>query len=351
MRHKIRPSLFLVVAAFLFITQAAILRAQPANPDTLNITTSPLPIGLNAKPGETVTTELRIKNSGAKTEILKVGLMKFTAFGEEGKPQLQDREVGDDYFDWVTFSETEFAAEPGEWRALKMIVAVPDSAAFGYYYAVTFSRANPDRPGDERATAITGGTATLVLLEVESPNAKRELKLSEFQVSKRTYEFLPADFSVKLANSGNVHVAPTGTIYIRRGSKQIDTISVNEAKGNILPNSGRIFGAQWTAGFPVYENKEQNGTVVLNNGRPEQVLSWKLNQLKNIRFGKYTAYLTLVYDDGKRDIPLEASVEFWVIPWRAMLVVIGLPLATLGVIVYLVISRRRYKNRASRFRL
>lgn len=348
--RRLKGPVVIVAIALMLVAQVSLLRAQSTDPDALNITTSPLPISLTAKPTETVSTELRVKNSGNKTEILKVGLMKFTAFGEEGKPQLQDREAGDDYFDWVKFSETEFTAEPGEWKVLKMTVNVPVTAAFGYYYAVTFSRANPIVPTDERATAITGGTATLVLMDIQSPDAKRELKLNEFQVSKRTYEFLPAVFSVKLTNSGNVHVAPTGTIYIRRGSKQIDTIRVNDSKGNILPGSGRVFSASWTNGFPVYEVQEQNGAVVLDDGQPQQALSWKLSQLKNIRFGKYTAYLTLVYDDGKRDIPLEASIEFWVIPWRALLIIVGLPVLVLGIIIYLIISRRRYKNRALRFR-
>ncbi|MFZ3031816.1 MAG: hypothetical protein WA082_02160, partial [Candidatus Moraniibacteriota bacterium] len=38
-----------------------------------------------------------------------------------------------------------------------------------------------------------------------------------------------------------------------------------------------------------------------------------------LRFGKYTAKLLLIYDDGKRDIPIEGEVSFWVIPWRLVL--------------------------------
>ncbi|MGB3073255.1 MAG: hypothetical protein WBB68_03290, partial [Candidatus Moraniibacteriota bacterium] len=35
-----------------------------------------------------------------------------------------------------------------------------------------------------------------------------------------------------------------------------------------------------------------------------------------LRFGKYTAKMLLVYDDGTRDIPIEGVVSFWVMPWR-----------------------------------
>jgi len=346
--RKFRLKIILASLGLFLALLSTLPHLSYAQSDTgaLNLTTSPLPISLVAKPGEIVKTELRVRNSGLKTESLKVSLMKFTAYGEEGKPELKDREVGDDYFDWVHFSDTQFLAQPNEWKSITMTVTVPKSAAFGYYYAVTFSRANSNVTSEDHTATVQGGSATLVLLEVFSPNARRELKLTDFRVDKKSYEFLPANFLIKLANTGNVHSAPVGTIFIMKGGKQIDTITVNVAKGNILPNSGRIFTSQWQAGFPVYEPKVVNGSVVLKNGLPVYALSWKLSQLKNIRFGKYTAHLTIIYDDGHRDVPLDASVDFWVIPWRLLAVFVGVPLLAAGIIVYLVISRRRFKKKA-----
>src|SRR5476651_252875 len=70
----------------------------------LNLTTSPLPVSLTTKPGTTITTNLRVRNSGTQVETLKVNLMKFSAYGEAGQPLLADRAPADTYFDWVTFS-------------------------------------------------------------------------------------------------------------------------------------------------------------------------------------------------------------------------------------------------------
>src|SRR5438067_1244184 len=115
------------------------LAADPANPTgELNLTTSPLPISLVAKPGTVVSTDLRIKNSGNSTEQLQVGLLKFGAFGDDGKPELLDFAPQDSYSKWVTFSTTRFAAEPNVWNTVHMTINLPPSAAFGYYYAVTF---------------------------------------------------------------------------------------------------------------------------------------------------------------------------------------------------------------------
>jgi hypothetical protein len=34
--------------------------------------------------------------------------------------------------------------------------------------------------------------------------------------------------------------------------------------------------------------------------------------------GKYTAHMLLVYDNGERDIPIEAAVSFWIVPWKLL---------------------------------
>ncbi len=341
-----RTSLLFIIIILATVFVVPFIHAQ-SDTGALNLTTSPLPISLTAKPGETITTELRVKNSGTKTEVLKVGLMKFSAVGEEGKPQLDDRQPGDDYFDWVSFSENQFVAQPNEWKSITMTVAVPKTAALGYYYAVTFSRANPETAIDKNAQ-VRGGTATLVLLDVLSPNAKRQAKLTDFHTTRKIYEFLPVTFVIKLANTGNIHLAPSGTIYIKRGKQQIDTIPVNTTKGNILPKSSRVFTVQWDDGYPVYKTKEAGGTTVLKNGQPVMTLHWDNGKLGKLRFGKYTANLLMTYDDGTRDVPLEASVSFWVVPWRLLAVFIGIPAVLLAIIIYLVVSRRKYKKQAKR---
>jgi hypothetical protein len=314
-KSKLIVSLFL---AFLPVFRPPAAAAQTST-GRLHLTTSPLPINLKAKPGETIQTELRVRNSGTATEKLKVGLMKFSAYGEEGKPRLEERAAGDDYFDWVKFSKTELEAPPNEWQSITMTITLPKTAAFGYYYAVTFARSNTKNAEADLETAVRGGSATLVLLEADVPGAKRELAIQEFKVGRRTYEFLPARFSVKLRNKGNIHTAPTGTIFISRGKKEVATVNVNHTRGNILPTSSRIFEAEWGDGFPHYEAKQENGKIVLKDGAPVYELKWDTSDLKKLRFGKYTATVVMVYDDGKRDVPLEASVEFWVVPWRILI--------------------------------
>ena len=306
------------ILLFVFGLFSLSIHAAYAADDGLRLTTSPLPINLTVDPGSSVSTQLRIKNDGNQKETLKIDLMKFKADGETGAPELLERESDDDFLQWVHFSEDTFSIDMNQWKTINATFDIPDTAAFGYYYAFVFSRASDEKPLEARQTRILGGTAILVLLEVKVPNAKREVTVTSFQADRKWYEFLPATFTVKLKNTGNVHIAPRGNIFIGRPGKKEDTIvEVNLGKGNILPNSSRSFDAQWTEGFPMYQNKEENGKMVLDEkNKPVQELVWNWKDASKLRFGKYQAKLLLVYDDGQRDVPIEGTVEFWVVPWR-----------------------------------
>src|SRR5690606_1053610 len=152
-------------------------------------------------PGSKVSTDLRIKNNGTETETLAVGLLKFGPNDTSGKPAIIERQPGDDYFDWVTFSEDEFVAEPNVWNTITMNIDVPQSAGLGYYYAVTFQRAaDPDQT--DQGASLEGGPAILVLLDVRVPYAERRVELVEFTSKKSVYEFLPAEFNISVENTG-----------------------------------------------------------------------------------------------------------------------------------------------------
>jgi hypothetical protein len=300
---------------------AALIIALPTLAQTtgdLRLTTSPLPINIKTTPGSNVSALLKIKNDGNQKENLKVDVMKFKADSITGAPQLLEREAGDDFFDWVTFSEKNFQIDSNEWKTITADFKIPDTASYGYYYAIVFARADQQVPTGERQTVLSGGTATLVLINVEVPGAKRQLEIENFSVSKNIFEFLPTDFNVKIRNSGNVHVSPKGNIFLSRGNKNdVAILDVNAGQGSILPNSPREFNSQWNDGFPVYQEKIENGQPVLDkDGKPTYELKWNWKDASKLRWGKYTAKLVMVYDDGQRDVPIEGEVSFWVVPWR-----------------------------------
>lgn len=313
------PHLLLIFATFLLLASPA--QAQETG---LRLVTSPLPINLVAEPGSTVTTDLTVKNDGSETETLKIDMMKFSAYEDTGAPLLQEPEPGDDFFNWVAFSEQAFIIAPQERKSVKVTITVPETASFGYYYAFVFTRAEDTRQAGARETAVIGGTATLVLLEARVPEARRELTVAGFSVDRRAYEFLPVHFTIPVRNSGNVHIIPSGSIFLMKGNDQVAELPVNPEKGNILPDSARSYAASWEDGFPLFQEMRENGKTLLDeNGNPQRQLLWNFDNAAHLRFGKYTAKLLLVYDDGFRDVPVEGEVDFWVVPWRVVLTAFG----------------------------
>lgn len=347
MRAKIRGVTTGLLLAVVMVLAGG-TSAQAA--DGFNIITSPLPIKLSTPPGKTVQTELRMKNQGTEPERIKVGLMKFAASGDTGEPDLFDLTTKDTYASWVNFSPAEFTAEPGVWKNVKMTIDVPPEASLGYYLAVTFSRASQTK--DPKATSVRGAVATLVLLDARTGDEKRELKLVSFSATRGLYEYLPAEFKIKVRNSGNIYLAPVGNIFIQRGGKSVDTLNFNAAGGSVLPDSSRLFTVPWKNGFPAYQDRIVDGKPVPGgNGRPQQTIKWDFTKANTLRVGRYTAKLLVVYDNGKQDVPVQAEVSFWVIPWKMLLLLLVIvALIGFGIFTFVRTAIRKTKRGVGGYR-
>jgi hypothetical protein len=324
---------------------AAPTKLPAANIDqNLNIEISPLPIQLNTRPGTNISTDLRIRNSGAQAEDLKLSLKTYDAEGPDGHIVLKNPSPNDTFLNWVTFDRSVFTAPPGLWQTIKMNINVPKSAAYGYYFAVQIGLANPPAPKAGSAN-LQGAVAIFVLLNADSPGAKRTIEVEKFYADHSTYEFLPVKFTVQVRNTGNVHTSPHGNIFIKRGSDQVDALTINSTEGMVLPKSNRQFSAEWKDGFPVYTQKfDDSGQPIKDaKGNIKTELSWNFSNVSKLRFGHYTANLFLVYNDGQRDVPITGSLSFWVIPWRVIFVIL-IVIAGPAIFVYL-LMRRRYGRR------
>jgi hypothetical protein len=103
----------------------------------------------------------------------------------------------------------------------------------------------------------------------------------------------------------------------------------------------------WSDGFPVYTERLVNGKPVPDkHDVPKQGLKWDFTQASKFRIGKYSAKLLVVYDNGTEDVPLEATVSFWVVPWKLLLVVL-IVLVIIGFGVFTVVRSLLRKARGS----
>lgn len=316
-------------------------------PAGINLTLSPTLINLTTDPGQPVSAQLKITNNNNFREFLRMDLAKFEAAEGGERPVLLDLTPEDEFTQWISFSEDQFAVDPNETKTIKFTISPPNTAALGYYYALIINRIVIQEPG-RRQTVVAGAPAVLTLLEVRSPQAKRELQLVDFRPDQFFYEYPPVNFGVELKNSGNIHIVPNGDAFIdSMKNKDIAILPVNSKRGNVLPQTQRTFVFSWDDAFIVRVPKEEDGNVVKDaKGKTVYTTKWDLTKANKLRIGKYTAHLLLVYDNGERDIPLEAKVSFWVIPWKILAAVAAaLFFAFVGVKTTISLNLRRLKGR------
>jgi len=297
----------------------------------LNINIASKAFHVKIDPGSSASKILEIRNNGKITEHIKVEVMKLEVNPETNKTRLVEKTPQDEYLNWVTLSEKTFYIKANEKKPIQATFTFPSNAAFGYYYAFVFSRTTEEIGVEDNTAAVTNRYAILGLIEAVNPNAVKELSLLEFSTDKKFYEFLPTKFIIKVNNIGNIHLIPAGNIFVdKKNETNVGVLEFNLSDGSILPNSYRIFNTSWEDGFPIFINKEENGKLILNKkGKVKQKILWNFENFKNFRIGRYTAKLLLIYDDGERDIPIEASTSFWVIPWRIILALIFISLLIL----------------------
>jgi hypothetical protein len=343
----IKKAKILLVLILGFIAGVVLPARVLAQAEGINLQVSPLPIELSAKPGTSTSAQLRVRNAGLATEKLQVRLLSVHE-DDNGQVTLTDPKPTDEYVKWVSFDRKSFDAPSNQWQTIKMTVNVPSSAAFGYYFAVQYLRANAPSPQPGK-TQANGAVATFILLNADAPGAKRQAEVAGFSADRKSYEFLPANFVVKVRNTGNVHVAPHGNIFITKGGKQVGAIAVNSSEGNVLPKGSRFFASSWEDGFPVYKTKTgpDGRDLVAKNGKPERSLKWDFSKANRLRFGHYKAQLVMVYNDGQRDVPMQASVSFWVVPWR---IIIGLIVVLIFVFIGLWSSFGKIKKLVKKLR-
>jgi hypothetical protein len=317
MKNRIRVSVVLLSTfAGLLVPMSASAAGGPGT----SITTSPIATDLHVEPGKSISTTLSVQNNASKAVVVQLQLQTFKPYGVGGQAQIIAPAANASYINWVHFSQTSFVAQPGVWQKVQMTISPPPTAGLDYYYAVLVKPVLPQASAQYSVATLKGYNAILVLLNVNSPNAKPALTVSNFSSSHGLYEYLPARFTVTAHNQGNVFLAPAGDIYISRNSSfhtVINTIPINASSGNVIPDSTRVFTVQWANGFPLFTGKTIDGQPVTDKkGNPIERLTWNFTQANSFRFGKYYAKMVFVYNNGVRDIPTTAVVSFWVIPWK-----------------------------------
>lgn len=321
----------LIIASALLGGALMPFQAYAVGEGNFSLQVSPSPMVTTVKPGETKDLELKIRNASTSAEELKIEARSFRFDSITGEVKLNDT-TPSEISEWINFSHPVFTIQPGEWFTQKVRLTLPEETGFSYSFAMLISRTSLPKT-NSAGQLLNGSVAVFTLINVDRPGATRQLDLTSLTASQTIYEYLPATFNIKLKNTGNTIVQPYGNLFVNRGSDTTNTpaatLPVNSNQSYLLPGTERTLTATWSDGFPLYK------TTTDNIGKTSTSLSWNWENLQHFRFGRYTAKIVAVYNDGTRDVPIEREVTFWVIPWKAIL-------ATLTIIIGTILLLRFY---------
>lgn len=304
---------------------------------------SPTFVNLVTDPGKAVSSQFTLRNNNIFPEYFKLSLVRYEVTDAGRGLTIVDVPKNDEFASWVTFPESQFRVDPNQVKTVRFTISPARTATLGYYYGILVSRVNENLPTGQ--TAVSAAPVFSVITEINTPNAKRELQFVEFSTDALFYEYLPTTFNATVKNTGTIHIVPTGNVFIESSNnKDVAILTANPGRGNVLPKSFRTFNTSWDDGMVVRVPKMVDGKPVTDKSG-KQVLETKFDfdkPLSSFRIGKYKAHLVMVYDNGTRDIPLEARLTFWVFPWRLMLGALGLVL--LPFIIYRITGALRRKK-------
>ena len=289
----------------------------PATGTAQGLTISPPINDLSLKPGGTDSEIIRVTNPTQNLVEVYPVAMNFNSKGEGGEPNFTAANDENSKFTlakWISFTQPKLALMPNQVVEFKYDINVPAEAEPGGHYGVVFLSTNPPEktPG---ASQVSIASMVGSLLLVKIPGDTQEVgTLNEFS-SSAFYLKPPVNLTTRISNSGNIHFKPEGTIEIKdwKGG-EVNKITFNEERGNVLPDSVRKFENKWlSSDLPFYK----------------------------IPVGRFTADLNLKY--GANDKTFASTVVFWIIPRYIIITFIALLL--LIALVLIIILRKKRKNR------
>lgn len=285
------------VMGFAVVGLASIAHAQNNQPAT-GLAVSPPTFELSANPGDTLKNSVRVDNITDQPLELSIIKRNFTALGEEGGIDLSEQDGNYSLANWIEVSPATAVVGARESKTFDYTITVPANAEPGGRFGSIIFKTTAKPVGNQNGVAVSQEVGALVFIKIAG-EVKEKATIASF-TTNTLHENGPVGFDLRVKNEGNVQFKPTGSITISDifGNK-VATIPINSQ--NVLPDATRKMTASW-------DN------------------FWL--------FGKYQATASVVYGNNRQI--LTATTTFWGFPYK----LVGLLVAGIGVLVWLLYSRR-----------
>jgi hypothetical protein len=291
----------LIVACLLSATAASAL------------TVSPVLFDQTVNPGSSSHGSIQLLNDTNQDQTFYASVQNFVPQGEEGRQQFLPETDTSGLVSWISLEKPSIVLKAGQTVAFNWVLNIPKDAEPGGHYAAVFFSTLPQ--GKQGSVGIGAKTGVLFLVNVNG-KIKEDADVESFLVMNHdnsvseqqlvVSDRLPVNFELRVRNNGSVHIQPQGTVRVTdMFGREVASIPTNPLNSRVLPSSVRRIRSSWGP-----------SDLPNNAGFFSDVMS----EVKGFGFGRYTATVAVAYGTQAHQ-PLTATVSFWIIPWRLLLVV------------------------------
>lgn len=292
-RNLLLGSFFLILISL--ILNLSSLPSAHAQENQRTITIVPPSIDLKVNPGDHKEGVLKVINDSDGPLTFIATMQDFIVSDTKGTPNLlPPNSLSKKYSAsaWIGIVPDRFTVLPHQKALLNYYLQVPSDARPGGHYAAVIYTPSTGEKLQGSGASIQTQIGTLFSLDV-SGNIHEEAVVSKFLAEHGFYEYGPVSILTQIKNLGDLHIKPLGVIKIYDIlGRNIITVPLDEH--NIFPGAARDFanvmGQTWM-------------------------------------FGPFHAKFVASYGRNG-NLPLTASMTFWVLPWKVMIVIILLIVAS-----------------------
>lgn len=282
--------------------------AQTTEGRAITITPPTLPFSVN--PGDKKEGKLGLINDSNDDIVFSVYAFDMIVQDNKGTPEIlpigtiQNNKYSAS--SWIGVDSPTLLVKAHSRADIHYYVQVPTNAGPGGHYAAIVYRPQRIETARGSGAAINQQLATLVYFDVAGP-IKESAQVKRFEAPGFS-EYGPIKLTAEIVNNGDTHIKPQGTITVKNMlDKTIVTRKLEEV--NIFPGGiSRLI--EETVG-------------------------------KKWMIGKYTASLMASYGRSN-NLPLVATVAFWVFPWKVAVLLLALIIA--AVLGYLYMKKNKKHN-------
>lgn len=301
---KIKNKLFVTLTTVAVFSIIGIATAQELQ-RTFTVINPQISAQIN--PGQRSEGTTQVINQSNVPLTFKVSTQDYTVSDTKGTPSLLPPSTLNNKYSaaaWIAIYPEIFTLKPAQKETLNYVIQAPGNASPGGHYAALVYQ-----PVVQNTTNATGGVVntqigSLFYVTVNGP-VHEQAQVTKF-FANAFQEYGPVNILTQIKNLGDLHINPKGAI----------TVSGLFANNKVLPlDSHNIF----PGGVARDYQNSFNGAFLIGRYKAELLASYGVNN----------------------NLPLSASIYFWVFPWRLVVVVI---LIILAIILGVAYFRKRKKN-------